>query len=295
MVLSKAIRRRAGFTLIELLVVIGIIAILATLVLTGAFRAAGGQDKANTSNTISKLASLLDQQIKAVTDQANNSQVAQVYNQLAGNDTRRGRAIWVKLNLRKDFPQSFAELADQTGYPPAPPIFKDAKAVGNTGNTNLESAALLYLTLNNARRGTAIDLDVAVGSTAIKSVPIGTGGTQFKVFVDAWGTPIAFRRVPDNSLQGELDDVKYTGSINATNRKSRDASDREGLLLSNFPPVNTTLTVASLRDYLGHQVGNSNANHNFQPYIVSAGEDQQFGTDDDIYSFRLRETGRRGD
>jgi prepilin-type N-terminal cleavage/methylation domain-containing protein len=323
MILSTLTKRRRGFTLIEVLVVIGIIGILVAITLTGAFKARGSAEKSLTVNNMQKIASALDQQLKTVADQA--ADIARSRPQwfsdqmipLALGDDRRAKALLLKLTLRRELPVTMAEVNGTYTLPtpvrlptagvnrPVPPYpltspttFRSV-AGQSFASTDVESAVLLYISVTAGRRGLMFDPDQAVGSSGVGTVT-SANNTPFKVFVDAWGTPIKLVRAIRNndsifsSIQvDELDKSKYAG-----NAASKDPQDREGMLQKPWTPVAFGLTVAEnenvktqFLNYIGYDAGN----HNRQPFIVSAGEDKQFGTDDDIYSFRFREVGQRGD
>jgi prepilin-type N-terminal cleavage/methylation domain-containing protein len=304
MILSTPTRRRRGFTLIELLVVIAIIGILVSLVLTGAFRTKESTEKSTTSANMQKIASALDQHIKTVADQANtpvlnNSQLGSIYGaimQYAGNEPRRGRALWLKANLRREFPVSFAELGASLGGLNSPAVFRAVGPPYPTLTPEEQSAVLLYLTLTTSRRGVTHDLEQGMGSSGIKPV---REGSPLKVFVDAWGSPIILvRKAPDAwGIQGELDGSKYAGKIDNQRIKSLDSTDREGMLLAAWNPVGVSMAQATtdLSNYIGHAIPEGGTGHNYQFFVASAGPDLAFGTDDDIYSFRMREVGQRGD
>lgn len=315
MILSKLTERRGGFTLIELLVVMGIIGILVSLVLLGASRTRESSEKSVTSANMQKIASALDQHLKAVADQANtpptnSSQMGSVYNvilQYAGNDVRRGRALWLKANIRREFPVSFNELTASLGGLGAPAVFKSLLPLPSGFSNEEQSAMLLYLTLTTGRRGVTHDLEQGIGSTGIAPV---RPNSPFKVFVDAWGTPIVLVRVVQNTgwlnaaaIQAELNEAKFAGKIDGNRLKSLDSTDREGLLTNDWNPVfsspNTKAAIMNdLKTYIGHPFpspGLTGQGNNYNPFIASAGPDQMFGTDDDLYSFRMREAGQRGD
>jgi prepilin-type N-terminal cleavage/methylation domain-containing protein len=194
-------RPRGGFTLIELLVVIAIIAILAALSLAILGRVIyGGQEKA-TNQTLQKLSSILNQQWKAVIDQAKDeyktiggvnpgfAAMTQTWNP----DT--ARSLWIQLRLRQEFPTSFAEATSWTTYnganilPPKRYYVTNLQSASSTGMAaTYQSSACLYLALAPGRRGMVGSLEDSVGTSSIRNL---NGAT---VIVDLWNTPIAYVR-----------------------------------------------------------------------------------------------------
>jgi prepilin-type N-terminal cleavage/methylation domain-containing protein len=255
---------RRGFTIIELLVVIAIITVLVGLTAAAVFRVQASQAIKRTETVLMKIHSALDSQWKASIDNAlTNAPPEKVSLEMALNDSRRAKALWVKICLKREFPERFQEVRDTwTSYPVYVGTTGKQEyiiAVGNNGGTtpnyyvnnpnypaftnptaDLESAALLYMVLSTARRGQDFVSDeTLVAST--RTIQIGSVGggppSSYKVFVDSWGTPIKYIRWPDPNLHTavglEMNDPQYSPDRmkSAGASQWRDREDPEGLLL----------------------------------------------------------------
>ena len=134
---------RRGFTLLELLVVMSIIALIAGLSIGVFFRVRQTQTEGATVTIVNKLQSQLDQQWKAVLDNARDDAKADKINNppnsnvstfagsksgacIGGGDSRRELVIWTKMQLKLEFPTTFWEaiiwpnsLPNGTGLPTA--------------------------------------------------------------------------------------------------------------------------------------------------------------------------------
>jgi prepilin-type N-terminal cleavage/methylation domain-containing protein len=205
-------RARGGFTLIELLVVIAIIAILAALTIGIIGGVLGNSQNKGTAQTLQKLSSILNQQVKAVIDQAkdeykNIGTVNIAFGNIANaTNPDTAKALWIQLRLRQEFPTSIAEATSSAvctapngmtaSLPPKPYYTRALRGVSSAGlppnqAATFESSACLALALSPARRGMVGTLEESVGMGSLRTM----NGAQ--VLVDLWGTPIAYLRGND--------------------------------------------------------------------------------------------------
>jgi prepilin-type N-terminal cleavage/methylation domain-containing protein len=202
---------RGGFTLIELLVVIAIIAILAALVLGIIGGVIGTQQSKSTAQALQKLSTVMNQQVKAVIDQAkdeykNITAVNPAFGNLAnGTNPDTAKSLWIQLRLRQEFPTSIAEatspaVCSANGYTASVPAktyyVRALRGVSSAGlpanqQATFEASACLALALSPARRGMVGTLEESVGASSLRTM----NGAQ--VLVDLWGTPIAYLRGND--------------------------------------------------------------------------------------------------
>jgi prepilin-type N-terminal cleavage/methylation domain-containing protein len=287
--------RRAGMTLIELLIVMTIIAVLASLSIGAVFTLREAQMKSFTETTLTKLASALDLQWKAAMDTINDElklpppptgtplgNLRQWCTTTAGGDSERAKVIYAKARLAQEFPVTFdmaqAPVKNVLGINPG-----YQAEIGNTpsaGNQEWESAALLYLALRKARRGMVTDFG-EIDPSSIQQQG------NFKIFVDAWGRPLRYYIFPVNNdeLANKPDPQD---PANTLQNKPWRVSPQGALFITKIH----TLDVP----------------HRLVPVIASAGRDANWGIDqttmavqnpdqanDNIYSYRLRQVGARGD
>src|SRR5438874_2608219 len=101
---------RRGFTMVELLVVILIIAVLTGLIASAVFVVIGGQAQKNTETMLRKLHDGVQQQWSEACKEfrsPDTSSLPPYVLQLAGQDPARAQVIWLKLQLRREFPMSY--------------------------------------------------------------------------------------------------------------------------------------------------------------------------------------------
>jgi prepilin-type N-terminal cleavage/methylation domain-containing protein len=312
-------RGRPGFTLIELLVVVAIIGVLSSLAISGVVKLRAAQMKKFTETTVEKVASAFDTLWKASLDdikqeEPNLTRLSPV-GILANGDQRRARVIYTKMRLKARFPVTFAEALTPDPLnqlvPADPAIAREIVGVNAAAvPADLQSSILLFLSLTQARRGMQAFKPDELDPTAIATVTVPVGSstaanaTQTKVlsyFKDSWERPIRLYTYPVGNL--ELQESPYVNPT--TPALARDPLDPEGTLYAPDWP-------AALRAQFNQRVhalrnlGQPSAY--LMPVIASAGPDGQLGLDpvtmlstdhdatgDNIYSYRLRRAGARGD
>jgi len=200
--LHKDSSRRSGFTLVELLVVVAIIAVLAALLAAATLRMLTVPPEIATKTTIQKLGQTLNQQWKAVIDQARNEGVSataagaippaiwQALLQQAGGDNSAAQDLWVQLRLQQEFPQTFAQALQPPGGLPPKPVFAVLQGqqipTNSVHNQERQTAVLLYLIVTAARRGMNFDPEA---NLTVKEKATVNG---FTYITDGWGEPIHF-------------------------------------------------------------------------------------------------------
>jgi prepilin-type N-terminal cleavage/methylation domain-containing protein len=98
-----------AFTLVEMLVVVAIIAIIISLTLASVSAILRGQEEQTTQRTIKRLDEAITAQVRAITQDANETPIPQSVINIAGGDMRRAKVIWIKLQLKRNFPMTFRE------------------------------------------------------------------------------------------------------------------------------------------------------------------------------------------
>jgi prepilin-type N-terminal cleavage/methylation domain-containing protein len=276
-------RLRPGFTLVELLVVILIISILAALTAGAIFRFVPAQQVSNTRTILSKLAPILKVQWNALTEQANREPIPTAFVSdlvtIAGADTRRQRAVWVKIRQTQAFPMNFTEALQPGGttYPQLknlPPLQKYKTTLTNLGisatsNASYESAACLMMALQQGFSGGGFHAE-DLGVAATSNFSAGTTGGTIPALVDSWGTPLAFVRWPKGSL-----DLNPSGATAGFH----DPSDPEGTFaVASWISTNST----AFQNQFGFTPPSAGTSYTLVPLIVSAGPDQTLGFSDNF-------------
>jgi hypothetical protein len=314
---------RVAFTLLELIVVISIIVLLATLSTAAVMRVRDSQRETNTETQLRKIQMGFDQRWKATVDRIKmEDPPAEIINltkdaTTGATNLPRARALHMKLRLRAEFPQTFAEC-DPAKFQACFPVLYQPANVGllkiygpkllfSTAIQNLtdtadnESAVLLYLILSQTGGGTSFDAD-AVGN--VQPHPIaGNQPRDVKVFMDFYGSPIAFRRWLDAiddpanlGLAAELSQPPF-----APKGSAPDLQDPEGKLGPAQAAVwgpnrNLILSGLFISAVNARPQWNQNINPfdglNRGPFVYSAGKDKVYGNENDLHSFRLQSTGQ---
>jgi prepilin-type N-terminal cleavage/methylation domain-containing protein len=307
---------RAGFTLIEVLVVVAVIAMLAAITASGISRVRISQMSRNTEHTVTKLQLALDQKMQAIADQValdrrNKRIPSEIVNGCNDDTDDRAAAVWMYMNARRDLPNTFAEAWNSVNY---------SVTIGtNTYTKNLQprttftsnipnpaitptslgvreqAAVLLYMILADTdSRGANFNADDA---TSGAQGTISDGSSNYRVFVDAWRTPITFIRfgwMPNDT--DELNQAPYIGQTT-----SKDPFDPK-LKIKNWPNNSVLKNGNNGVFTTGWNPANSTASDfdgkNRQPAVIAAGPnkvwDSMFDMDN-IVGYRLRRQGARGD
>jgi Tfp pilus assembly protein PilE len=303
-------QQRRGFTILELLLVCAIIMILMGLTLGAVMRYKDVQQKLNSQLTLQKVDSMLHEHWSAVVTAARDEQIPQTIINMAGGTgflaQKRARVIYIKFRLTQEFPVSYQEVTSpQTGLPVKVSYANAVQgaptsAQGTMGHKfNIESAACLYLALQQSRNGTNTNVDTVLTSREVKTAT--SGSNSIKYIVDDWGSPIVLFRWPYNNTDPDLNPPTNANQNN-------DLQDPEGLLSGGGWPGQ------ALFNKICHPTSPSKR---LDPTVASAGRDGYFGVDkvdgspygslsppqwmqttsnqhtfDNLYSYRLRKTGR---
>jgi prepilin-type N-terminal cleavage/methylation domain-containing protein len=299
-------RARPGFTLIELLVVIAILTILVALSAGAYLRFLTDQGGRTTRSTLSTVKRLLDARWQAVVDKAYKDPIPVVeqwkVQNLAGSDRARQRVVWMKLRLKQEFPQSFAEIMippalnpTELGVKPAhllplPDYVNYLKKngitqamVASTPTQPFESAVCLLMILEKGGL-TQDELNPFVQTFTYNGKPL-------RGLADGWGQPLAFCRFPTKCPILNPGGNPQSGY--------RDVGDPEGLLaddlwaqsssnpssptefdlfrgMRNPPGTGPFVVPMTVHDL---PLGSAGQSYAIKPVVASSGPDKQLGLD----------------
>jgi len=300
--------RRTAFSLVELLVVIAILAVLAGLTMSGVSYVRVRQQTRTTEQIVFKLQEAVDQLVKATVEQVRKERLSRssVFTSLlpyCDNDEDRAEALLLYCRLRHNFPQSFNEARSglviySINWPPHT-AYNDVPAVNAPpGFEALEAAVLLRKAVSRLGIGGANFASDDLMGTAQAELPWPGGGTV-PVFTDAWKpvdaagnpTPITFRRFftghPDDHPDdhGELYKELQKPPFVNPNSDFHDPFDPLGKLADPH---------WSRHSDAQNRLGVSFNRRNRVITVQSAGPDREYNTADDIWGYRLRQLGSRG-
>ena len=299
--------RRTGFTLIELLVVIALIATLAAITAGAFMRVRAGQTKAASEATLQKLGSALENRrtaiIQSVKEDAEKNQ-GQWPNALAmaNGNPELAKSLLLYAKMKNELPMSFAEAKAPTvlKFNAADTIFIVLPARASFGALPVSAAS--------SEEQSAICFYLAVSTSAGGGAMLDSEGLQFqttdsaafpgfKVFKDAWGSPIAFVR------QVYTPEVNVAPYIKAGQLK--DPFDPGSKLSAVMTPYLWQCMTINMPAVAGVPATYPAPVQNFVATLVSAGPDKVFTTgtynlfggvnNDNLLSDRLRRDGAKGD
>lgn len=302
--------RRGGFSLVELLVVIGIIGLLVALVASGVQVVRQTQMGKATEMTLTKLQQGLNGQWRAELDAIRSLEAYK--NPPAAlvtwaGDADRARSLVMLAEMRVRFPQTFAEATTPTRIEStannktvllyeAQPLKVFSRAAGNSGAATDEAAALLFLTLTEKSvRGWSFPAD---DTTSSNQMDRAVGGRQFRVFKDAYGSPITYVRYVQN---GEVDQfgparTPFKDQFDTLDLNPKSPTANRGKLATWAGP-NRTAAEGLLGPF-----GTANGSQFRMMSAVSAGPNREFeglaaalADSDDVYGYRLARLDGKGD
>jgi prepilin-type N-terminal cleavage/methylation domain-containing protein len=317
---------RSAFTLVELLVVIAIISVLVALGVGAGYVVVSSMRVRATENAMRTIQKCFTDQWKQVVyDASKNEDPSPAVIALAGGDVDRARILWIKIRLAEAFPLNYSEIRNAMqgkgiygGLNPTQPWIPNKKymAAYNAAipvtdfpdphhNHAIEPAACLFLALSVKRGNVQLDqanlagfiteyFDVDPGDpTAIPPIPPKSNdalpnGRIVKILVDNWGQPLQFQRFATNPPNADL--VALNPRKNTGKDQFGDPLDPGGLLQQQVHGAAWCASPSGnlFANMCNHPFPSGNPQPYYVPYIFSAGSDETFGTNDDIFSYRLK-------
>ncbi len=302
--------RRAAFTLVELLVVISIIGILLALTTAAVVGVRRKQQNEFSEATLTKLDTRIQDKMRKITDQinsdvTNNAAEAPTVVSACGGNKDVAKAVMLYARMRQQLPMSYYEAKTSfivAGWTYRPPAAFATLPTTPAADPYEESAVCFY---------------AAVAADGLEGLNFQQGNgltTGLPVFLDGFGTPIAFVRLGYDGNTNELNPTTpapldpffpakghnlgndypgFTANFNADVwLKVRPCAGLSAPLAWVPPPQ----PLGNWNSYPGPKVHKS--------FLVSAGPNKQYiDTNpvanlyggDNLLSFRLRKEGGRGD
>jgi prepilin-type N-terminal cleavage/methylation domain-containing protein len=318
---------RSAFTLVEMMVVIAIIATLLAITGVAVQKTAEGQRYKTTREQLLKGQQTLDLEYERIVKQCTNpnNTIPQPVVNYCESDVNRSRAVWTAMNLRQQFPDSFAEALssvyisqDSSGVlhlrieatplvpplPAAPPTMP----MGETLIYWLKPVSTFAVVATAVPIPKPMDesgslLCIIIGSKTVagggamatSSSDLGHprqvlfGAVPLDTYRDAWDNSVGFRRwYGVNAGEDEVQQPQYYGSTNLSNANNHDPMDPRNLV-AGWKLSDGTPNLLKQGEMLA--LGFNNRNR--MATLISMARDVNDPTDD-LFGFRIRRDGISG-